>query len=155
MRNELLFFSLCFQTFSQQGLISTGASINLPGGQISYSVGQSAQSLNSSEVGTAAEGLQHAAETFVITFLEDLENTLLLNVYPNPAKDYVILEFFEHNAKHMFIELIDVNGKVILSSFPAEKTSKINLKEQKEDTYLINIYQSNKKLKTIKIIKAN
>ena len=48
-----------------------------------------------------------------------------------------------------------VNGKVVAMSTPVNKKSTFNLKDQKQDLYLISIYQSNKKLKTFKLIKTN
>jgi hypothetical protein len=73
---------------------------------------------------------------FVIT---DIENKTQLNfkVYPNPVKDYLTIENSNFNIKS--IELIEINGRLIINKTTSEQKIKLELGSLKSGLYILKI----------------
>jgi len=70
-----------------------------------------------------------------------------LNVYPNPASDYIIVETPYENA---FVHLFDMTGEVVFEGRTIENKTSINTSELKNGIYIIQV-STCEKLYTTKI----
>ncbi len=76
------------------------------------------------------------------------ENTI--KVYPNPAHDFINIEIGELNSRVIF-ELIDMNGRMILSKTIDSNEMKIKTGELKPGMYFCRLRTDNQILKTDKL----
>jgi hypothetical protein len=83
--------------------------------------------------------------------LSDVENTIEVNLYPNPAKEKVYLETkgFENEAKAM---LSDLQGRILKEIEINSERIEINLNTLSSGVYYLKVFDNNS-IKTIKIIK--
>lgn len=83
--------------------------------------------------------------------LSDVENTIEVNLYPNPAKEKVYLETkgFENKAKAM---LSDLQGRILKEIEINSERIEINLNTLSSGVYYLKVFDNNS-IKTIKIIK--
>lgn len=83
--------------------------------------------------------------------LSDVENTIEVNLYPNPAKEKVYLETkgFENKAKAM---LSDLQGRMLKEIEINSERIEINLNTLSSGVYYLKVFDNNS-TKTIKIIK--
>jgi hypothetical protein len=83
--------------------------------------------------------------------LSDVENTIEVNLYPNPAKEKVYLETkgFENEAKAM---LSDLQGRILKEIEINSERIEINLNTLSSGVYYLKVFDNNS-TKTIKIIK--
>ncbi|KAA0130199.1 M28 family peptidase [Chryseobacterium sp. SN22] len=95
-------------------------------------------------VGKAAVGaLQHfaTASASQLATEEVQQNTLeSVKIYPNPAKDYLQVEF-PKEVKNFRLEISDMNGRLILSR---ENESKINLAGLSDGAYMVTLKSDGK-----------
>jgi hypothetical protein len=72
---------------------------------------------------------------------QNTKNLDLINVYPNPAKDYVFIELNEFSKKANSINIININGqKISTTKVTDEKTLKIPLQGLSAGVYFVQIY---------------
>lgn len=83
--------------------------------------------------------------------LSDVENTIEVNLYPNPAKEKVYLETkgFENKSKAM---LSDLQGRILKEIEINSERIEINLNTLSSGVYYLKVFDNNS-TKTIKIIK--
>lgn len=74
-----------------------------------------------------------------------------INIWPNPTSDFVYIKS-KTNELLSHLEIVDMSGRIILEANLLDK-ERINLKNLKSGTYIINIYQPNKPRHSYKIIK--
>jgi len=78
--------------------------------------------------------------------LSDLQNSINLNVYPNPAKENVSISFNADN-KDYTISLLDVTGRILktqnYSSLNGSQVIDLNLEDISSGNYLISIRSEN------------
>src|SRR5512145_2231613 len=90
-------------SLAQQTLPATGSNKTSENGSASISIGQFACSHYSTVLAEINEGVQQPYELFVITDIENHEETMLnLKAYPNPASRMLILQ--AENTDHKTIE---------------------------------------------------
>ena len=70
------------------------------------------------------------------TGINDL-NSAKLNVYPNPATDFLYLEFVQTD--NFILEVIDMTGKVVISDKVYEKKERIDISELNDGLYFIKV----------------
>ena len=72
------------------------------------------------------------------------KNTIEVNIYPNPANEFVNIE---SNEKIISIEIYDVQGKLVFNSYVNDFNFTLNVQEFISNIYLVkiktdlNIYQ--------------
>jgi len=66
-----------------------------------------------------------------------------LNLYPNPASDYVILEFNSENSQNMNLLIYDLNGKTVrrkvIDAIPGENKINVDLNELQNGLYYCHL----------------
>ncbi|MCK5741886.1 MAG: T9SS type A sorting domain-containing protein, partial [Chlorobi bacterium] len=88
------------------------------------------------------------------------QNQLTLNsIYPNPAKDYVNVEFNNPYARKLTYGLYDMNGKIVrdfraISGLPSNQSLRIETGELKSGVYLLELSDGTHKT-TAKIVVSN
>ena len=84
------------------------------------------------------------------------ENGMKINLFPNPATDFISLEMQVSDLKGYFYQLFDSNGKCLKNDKITSDRSQINLMGFACTTYLLNVFTPEQKLiKSFKIIKTN
>jgi len=96
-------------------------------------------------------GSDTTSQTVTITTLNaNLVGLNQVNIYPNPAHDYIMIEM--SNTQNTKIEMYDITGKCILSQTLLNENSKIDIADFTNGFYWLKI-KTNENINTIPIIK--
>ncbi len=157
----LLTFAFSLSTVSAQESINpTGGDASGSGGSASYSVGQVVYSTNAGTNGTVAQGVQQPYEISVVTGIEESKGiNLSVSAYPNPTTDYLTLTINDnvktrHALSLLSYQLYDMSGKLLQSEKITGNQTSIVMSNLVPATYFVKVIQSNKEVKTFKIIKT-
>lgn len=139
---------------AQESVNATGGNASGSGGSASYSVGQVVYTTNTGTNGSVAQGVQQPYEISVVTGLEEAKGiNLSVSAYPNPTTDYLTLEIKEFELSDLYVQLYDMNGKLLQSQKITDSQTIIAMGELVPATYFVKVVQNNKEVKTFKIIK--
>ncbi|MDD2307220.1 MAG: T9SS type A sorting domain-containing protein [Prolixibacteraceae bacterium] len=129
------------------------------GGSVSYSVGQVVYTTNSGTTGTVSQGVQQPYEISVITGFEDIKwMNLNCSVYPNPTTDYLTLKIDASASipiRNLSYQLYDMNGRLLESGKLESYETQIVMVNLVPETYLLEVFDQNKIVKSFKIIKRS
>lgn len=90
--------------------------------------------------------------TSIIGIQEKEQTKILLGIYPNPTSDYIHLKISNYkNYKNLHYQIIDLNGRVILSNTIEEFIKTIETSSLSDGLYLLQIFDSNSLLSSSKI----
>jgi hypothetical protein len=156
MKQLLLFpfMMLCIHLTAQETIIPTGGNTSGSGASASYSVGQVVYINNKGTNGTVIQGVQQPYEISVITVTEEAKGiNLSVTAYPNPTIDYLQLTVESEQLKELSYQLFDMQGKLLKGEKITGKQTSIIISNLVPATYFVKVTQSNKELKTFKIIK--
>ena len=73
----------------------------------------------------------------------DFSKTKSLKIYPNPTKDFIIIQTEKISPK---IDILDASGKLILSKNPTSNTHKIDVSSLPKGVYIVKIGEESTKL---------
>jgi hypothetical protein len=158
MRNKrtatltLLFGLSLSPVFAQESANASGGDALGSGGTVAYSIGQPVYTYASGTNGNTNQGVQQPYEIYSVGIDEDI-STISLNTYPNPTSDYLTLELLDYSNEKMEYQLVDLEGKLILSKSINNVRTQIDLRAYSKGIYLINVIKELKEIKTFKIIK--
>jgi len=142
---------------AQESVNATGGNASGSGGTVSYSVGQVVYTTNIGTNGSVAQGVQQPYEISVVTGLEEAKGiNLTVSAYPNPTTDYLTLEVDASTTlsiQSMAYQLYDMQGKLLQNEKITSNQASIVMSNLVPATYFVKVIQSNKELKTFKIIK--
>ncbi|MDI3479763.1 MAG: hypothetical protein PWQ43_1230 [Rikenellaceae bacterium] len=139
---------------AQESVNATGGNASGIGGSASYSVGQVAYQTYTSTNGSVAEGVQQPFEISVGTGLEEATGiNLTISAYPNPTTDYLTLSIDNFDFSNLSYQLYDMNGKLLQSEKITGNQTSIVMSNLAPATYFVKVVQSNKEVKTFKIVK--
>jgi len=145
--------------YAQESANASGGNALGNGGSVSYSVGQVVYATNSGTTGTVAEGVQQPYEISVITGFEDIKwINLNCSVYPNPTTDYLTLKIDASASipiRNLSYQLYDMNGKLFGSGKLESYETQIVMVNLVPETYLLEVFDQNKIVKSFKIIKRS
>ena len=87
--------------------------------------------------------------------IENLSNNKIINFFPNPVKDKLIINYNEINDEITEIKLLDINGKVILSldKYIHSNYQEIDLSSVSKGQYNLALKTKNSKIYNIRILK--
>jgi hypothetical protein len=77
-----------------------------------------------------------------------------MSTYPNPTTDYLNLSIGNYNQEKLTLQLFDVAGKLLLDQTITEPNTVIDMNRFTMATYYLTITDSQKPIKTFKIIKT-
>ncbi|HNU59750.1 MAG TPA: T9SS type A sorting domain-containing protein [Aquaticitalea sp.] len=139
---------------AQESVTATGGNASGSGGSVSYSVGQVVYTTSTGANGSVAQGVQQPYEISVVTAIEEAKGiNLSVSVYPNPTTDYLTLEVKDFELSTLHFQLYDMNGKLLQSEKISGSQTSITMGNLVSATYFVKVIQSNKEIKTFKIIK--
>jgi hypothetical protein len=139
--------------FAQQAILSSGAEAE-GNGSMSYSFGQVFYRAYTGTGGSIGEGVQQVYEISVvkITSLEE-KIELSASVYPNPARDYLMLYMDEQDFSQVRYHLFDVHGKTLGQKDILQPETQINMQDLAPAVYLLHVVKDHQALKVFKIVK--
>ncbi len=151
----LLYFVSSVSTASGQNAIpATGGNATGSGGSASYSVGQVVYTTNVGPTGSVAQGVQQPYEISIVIGLEEAkEINLLVSAYPNPTKEFLNLKVENYNVENLSYQLFDIQGKLLESKKIESKETSIVTSNLVPATYFLRVIESNREIKTFKIVK--
>ncbi|NOR88490.1 MAG: T9SS type A sorting domain-containing protein [Bacteroidales bacterium] len=151
----LLFASLI--TYSQQispeVIASGGDHFENNGVSLSWTIGEPVISTLESDY-TLTQGFHQ--DFYIITAIDETEmENISVNIFPNPTKDFINIEWKSQTNEKVDIQLLDMNGRVLQEkSFNTSSDGmKINLNSFERSNYLLRITNGHQ-IKTYKIIKT-
>jgi hypothetical protein len=160
-RNQQTFLSLfatgvLFVTtsYSQESIVVAGGIGTGSGGTSSYSVGQIAYVSLPGANGSVSQGIQQPYEIATLGTDEFTEINLVMTAYPNPTIDILNLVVTDTKWDDLSCKLFDINGKIVsknLKIISAETA--VSMRELNQGIYFLAVSNSNKTIKTFKIIK--
>lgn len=119
---------------------------------LSWTLGEIVVNTYSSPDVVLTHGFQQATVTVTsITGLTSKDFTI--SVYPNPAKEFIIMEIEEF--KNFSYFLYDEKGKLLQNGVIVDKRTEIKVNNFIPGNYFLKITRRNKDLKTFKILKVN
>ena len=139
-------------TYSQNGIVSCGSSIQTTGGSVSSSTGQIAYKNVISSANNINEGIQQPLQT--ATGIEEISEIVNINIFPNPTKDYFNLSIEGIEKNKYSYALFDIEGRLILNSSDVKSDlTTINTSELHSGQYELVVYKNNTKSKTLIVAK--
>ena len=138
--------------YSQEAFPVSVGEVTGFGGSGSYTVGQVFYTTHTATTGVVLQGVQQLFE------LQTLRNPALTAVnlsvfpYPNPARDFIVLEITDKAMNDLRYTLFDVNGRVIVSKAITASSTQIQMKYLALGAYTLKVIQKNKALKSFKIL---
>ena len=157
MKHKKTIFSVAFLLLGLVGLhaqespTATGGEATGVGGTVSYSLGQVVYTTNTGSNGSVEQGVQQPYEISATVGINESSISLEMSVYPNPTTNYLTLKV--EITKNLSYQLFDMQGKVIVSKKITDNTTTVVMENLPTATYLLKVTDSNKTVKTFKIIK--
>lgn len=144
---------------AQQSINATGDNASGSGGSVSYSVGQVVYTTTKDANGMVARGVQQPFEILIITGIEEAKGiNLICSVYPNPTTDYLTLKIDASSSiriQNLSYRLFDMNGRLSGTGKLERRETQIAMVNLVPETYLLEVFDQNKILKSFKIIKRS
>jgi hypothetical protein len=145
-------FVSSFNSFGQNSVNTSGASVSNSSGSLSYSIGQVAYQTVTNTSGSVSQGVQQA---YVISMLnlEEKAFNFSLSTFPNPTTDILNLRVGNYNHESMSFILFDAAGKIIAEEKITQQETVLDIKMLPTATYFVEVHHEGKKIQTFKIIK--
>lgn len=139
---------------AQESINATGGNASGSGGSVSYSVGQVVYTTNTGTSGSVAQGVLQSYAISIETAIEKTKGiNLSVTAFPNPTTDFLTLEIKEFELSNLYVQLYDMNGKLLQSQKITDSQTIIAMGELIPAAYFVKVVQNNKEVKTFKIIK--
>jgi hypothetical protein len=124
------------QTISPKVISTAGGEFENPFAKISYTIGEPVTETIDANGATMTQGFQQ--NDFNITIVEELkEENIALNVFPNPAQDYIKIQLEKSSDKLLNCMLYDIAGNMLYKADIIKGTSHM---EVNFTTYAIGCY---------------
>ena len=151
----LFIFCISFITsYAQESIVVSGGNATGTGGSSSYSIGQVAYAGLPGSSAYVLQGIQQPYEIITLGNDEFHGINLVMTAYPNPTVDVLNLVIVNDKLDDLAYNLFDINGKMIAgnSKITNSETS-VSMQGLNQGIYFLGITNSNKTIKTFKIIK--
>ena len=137
---------------AQQTTASAGGDASGIGGTFSYSIGQVVYTYNYGTDVIVAQGVQQPFEISILG-LDNYQINLVMQTYPNPTKDYLVLNVHALDLSNIIFQLYDVNGRLIETRTMFNPIETICMMNLPSSVYVLKVTNNNKEVKSFKIIK--
>lgn len=139
-------------SYTQVSTNTTGGVATGIAGTMSYSLGQVVYTSHQGSSGTIALGVQQPFESFALSISET--ESVSVRVFPNPVNDYLILSVNALQNEPFYYQILDLNGKVIISGEVQNSEATIDLKSINSSFYFLKIMNNeNSCVKIFEIVK--
>lgn len=150
----LLIFWIAIRSLNaQNGTLAAGSDAQGVNGAVAWSVGQVTYSNNTWLGASESQGVQQPYELYITASSQNSSFDFKLKLYPNPTKDFVILQLQDFKNENLSYQLFDVSGKLLISSEIVGTKTNIALNQYISSTYLLNVISNKQIVKSFKIIK--
>lgn len=156
MRNLLIAVLLFFScSMYAQNIVSTnGGHFSSTNYQLSWTIGEPVIETGNSDNRMITQGMHQSK--LIVTSVKEIEGLqLTIIAYPNPAIDYVQLEVESTKDEGLDYHFYGMDGSLLRKGRLTNNRVKITMQEYIPSTYLLNVVDNNRVLKTFKIIKQN
>ena len=149
-------FSIVYSQSLKPAVIATSGSFYAnSNNSVSWTIGECIPETFANTVNKLTQGFQQGVYD-INTVADFTENGASINLFPNPATDFVNLEILQKDIKEYSYQLFDSNGKCLKNEKITSTKSQIDLIGFARNTYILNVYTGNQIiLKSFKIIKIN
>jgi hypothetical protein len=147
---------ICFGSTiqAQNAIPASGGNASGSGGTASYTIGQVGYTTNTGTNGSVAQGVQQPYEISVVTGIAEAKDiSLEIEVYPNPATDYIKLKIGNYEVQNLRYQLYDINARLLQDNKIVDNETNIVMSYYMSATYFLKVTDNNKVIKTFKIIK--
>ena len=139
---------------AQNAIPASGGNAIGSGGSVSYTVGQVVYTKYTGTNGSVAQGVQQPYEISVVTeTVEAKDISLEIEVYPNPATDFVKLKIKNYEFENLRYQLYDINGSLLKDNKVEGQEMNISMQNLLPSADFLKVTDNNKVIKTFKIIK--
>ena len=139
---------------AQQATTAGGGDAAGSGGTVAYSIGQLVYTTSLNGAGIAAQGVQHAYETFTIGIVQTTLNASL-TAFPIPVSENLTLKISNYNEKKLFLCLYNMHGKLVNNRQIISEETEINMINMASESYSLVVFNDGQIVKTFQIIKTN
>ncbi len=138
---------------AQESVNVSGGNATGNGGSVSYSVGQIVYTTSTGISGTAAQGVQHAYEIFIVG-IKETELTISLTAFPNPTVDFLTLQTSDYDNEKLFYQILNMQGIQVKAGQVLASQTQIAMYDLPPATYFLDVVnQGNQRVQTFKILK--
>jgi hypothetical protein len=148
----ILLLTFNASTQAQQTTASAGGDASGIGGTFSYSIGQVVYTYIYGSDVIVAQGVQQPYEISTLGS-DNYQINLVMQTYPNPTKDYLVLNVHSIDLSNIIFQLYDLNGILIETRTifsPIETICMVNLPSS---VYFLKVINNNKEETAFKIVK--
>ena len=139
---------------AQEAVLTSGGDATGSGGSVSYSVGQIVYTTNTGTNGSVAQGVQQPFEISTVTAIAEAKGIILnCSAYPNPATNFLTLKIENYKIENLSYQIYDISGKLLLNNKINDTETSIPMESMSSANYFLKVIQSDKEVKTFKIIK--
>jgi hypothetical protein len=157
--NLFLALILCLGSstiYAQQDADAAGGDASGSGGTASFSIGQVVYTYVSGSSGSSNQGVQQPYEFFFPAGINETKGiSLSMTAFPNPTQSIVNLKIESQSIENFTFQLYDVDGKKITEQVINEAMTVVPMQALAAGTYVLEVSNSGKQLKTFTIIKYN
>lgn len=139
--------------FGQSNTMASGGEASGSDGSMSYSVGQIDYIYMTGSGGSANQGVQQPFEFFVLGNDEFPEILLEMAVFPNPTSSFVTLQIGDLSSANLLYQLYDMHGRLLKKEAISLPRTRIDMENYASAMYLLHVSDSNRNLKSFRIIK--
>ena len=119
---------------------------------MTYSVGETVTETFSNPASILSQGFNQPSFT-ISTESKDVSLNMLIEAWPNPTNDYVILSVPGNKGKKISYRLFDLDGRLITGSGLTGNNIEIPFATLAPSIYFLKVYVQDKEIQTFKIIK--
>lgn len=153
LKINLVFFLCCAGIYqAQETTLAAGGTFHSTAGSLSYSVGQIFYEPQKTATGEVNPGVQQPYEIYVLA-TNNTSSDKNITVYPNPVKDFLIVDFNAEKLENSSYQLFDGTGRIISKGELKNLKTEINTSTLSSGLYMLSISNGGKNIKTFKIIK--
>ncbi len=81
------------------------------------------------------------------------EDEKIVNVFPNPTKDIILITIEGVNVENLEVHLFDISGKLLKTQCLTDNQTYLDISSLTHGLYFMRIQENNKLIKTVKVIK--
>ena len=147
----IMLFFISFSAFAQEIISSAGHHAEASGIQLDWTIGEPVIETYSNGNDILTQGF-HQTKLMVTPVFSIIENNFI-NVFPNPTKELVYIQFNEILDFGVAAELHTLEGKLLKTFELIDQLTPCDVRSLPNGSYLLKISKNNEWIQSFKIIK--
>ena len=130
-------------SYAQQTISSGGGDLTTSNVKLAFTIGEIAVKTHTNTNFVIKEGTQHVTTSIVSTVIEENKSIINVDVYPNPATNYLVLTVTSNDPLFTGSNwmLFDVTGKQLASANGLQKgTHRLDLPDLTNGIYFLKVW---------------